>query len=413
METESREELEKSRMKEVFVLVGTIASGKSYIGRLIENCFDIPFFEYEDIFIEKQKDHPDDFLKLAEPLAEKAIFEFLDKKGRICFENTMNRPYALAILRKLQQISDVRIIYVDTPIDLARRRFQQRPKSTHVKWTKEELDKIYADIKRIDLDYDIIVDNANLSDEEIRENLQELMSERVWHNDHVEITFNSQKLKFNSWSGANLTPYDMEYKPWRASFHRENLGYLRHYDLHPGDVVIDAGGYEGTFSIYAAKAVGETGKVVVFEPDTENCRKLESNVRLNGLKNLIIINKALWKEDKTLKFNNKHTAGASFFFNASPHAVEMSAVSIDNELERLGISKVDFIKMDIEGSEIRAIEGARKVLMDNNVNLAVASYHIINGEETSTEVENILGKFGYEAMTEFPQHKTTYGFKKC
>ena len=401
------------KMKEAFVLVGVIAAGKSYIGRLIENCFDIPFFKYEDIFIEAQKDHPDDFLKLAEPLAEKAIFEFLDKRGRICFENTMNRPYSLAILKKLQQISDVRIIYVDTPIDLARRRLRQRPKSTHVRWTKEELDKIYADIRRVELDYDIIVDNSSSSDEEIRRNLQELMSERVWCSDCVEISFRGQKLKFDSWSGVNLTPYDMEYQPWRASFRKENLGYLRHYDLRPGDVVIDAGGYEGTFSIYATKAVGETGRVIVFEPDTENCMKLEANIRLNGLMNVIVVNKALWSEDKTLKFNNKHTAGASFFFNASPYAVEMSAVSIDNELERLGISKVDFIKMDIEGSEIRAIEGAKKVLMNNAVNLAVASYHIISDEETSTGVEAVLRKFGYEAMTEFPQHKTTYGFKKC
>jgi FkbM family methyltransferase len=398
--------------KEVFILVGTIASGKSYIGRLIENYFDIPFFEYEDIFIEQQKAHPDNFLGRAEPLAEKAIFNFLEKKRRICFENTMNRPYALDILRKLQQISDVRIIYVDAPVDLARRRLEQRPKSTHVKWTKEELDKIYVDSKRIDLGYDIVLDNANLSDEELRRSLQGLMSERVWYNDHVEINFRGQKLKFDSWSGDNLTPYDMEYKPWRASFHKENLGYLKHCDLSPGDVVIDAGGYEGTFSIYAAKAVGATGTVVVFEPDTGNCRKLESNVRLNGLQNVIIINKALWSEDKTLKFNNKHTAGASFFFNASPHIAEVSAVSLDNELGRLGISGVNFIKTDIEGSEIRAIEGAKQVLTDNNVHLVVASYHIVNGEETSTEVENILKRFGYEAMTEFPQHKTTYGFKK-
>ena len=348
-------------MKEAFVLVGTIAAGKSYIGRLIENCFDIPFFEYENIFIEAQKDHPGDFLKLAEPLAEKAIFDFLDKRGKICFENTMSRPYALAILSKLQQISDVRIIYVDTPIELARRRLQERPKSTHVRWTKEELDRIYSGVKRIDLDYDIVVDNSRSSDKEIRRSLQELMSERVWRSDCVEISFRGQVLKFDSWSGTNLTPYDMEYQPWRVSFRKENLGYLRHYDLKLGDVMIDAGGYEGTFSIYAAKAVGETGKVIVFEPDTENCRKLEANIRLNGLTNVIVVNKALWSEDKTLKFNNKHTAGASFFFNASPHAVEMSAVSIDNELERLGIGRVDFIKMDIEGSEIRAIRRVKSV----------------------------------------------------
>ncbi|MDP2789740.1 MAG: hypothetical protein Q8O51_01295 [bacterium] len=47
--------LQEVVMKDVFVLVGAIAAGKSYIGRLIENCFYIPFFEYEDIFIYKGK----------------------------------------------------------------------------------------------------------------------------------------------------------------------------------------------------------------------------------------------------------------------------------------------------------------------------------------------------------------------
>jgi dephospho-CoA kinase len=325
-------------MKEVFLLVGPIASGKSYIGRLIENYFDIPFFEYEDIFIEEQKNHPNDFLKLAEPMAEKAIFDFLDRKGKICFENTMVRPYALEIFRKLQQIADVRIIYVNTPIDLTMKRLEQRPKSTHVKWSPEELSNIYDDSKKINLDYDLVLNNTNSSDEEIKHNLQELMSERVWHKDYVKINFKGQKLKFNSWSGNNLTPYDMEYKPWKASFHKENLGYLKYYNLKPGD-------------------------------------------------------------------------GASFFFNASPYVKEISAVSIDNELERLGVNKVDFIKMDIEGSEVKAVEGAKKTLTANSVNLAVASYHILNGEETFSAVEDILKKFGYYAKTDFSQHKTTYGYK--
>jgi hypothetical protein len=43
--------------------------------------------------------------------------------------------------------------------------------------------------------------------------------------------------------------------------------------------------------------------------------------------------------------------------------------------------------------------------------LAVASYHILNGEETFSAVEDILKKFGYYAKTDFSQHKTTYGYK--
>ena len=79
----------------------------------------------------------------------------------------------------------------------------------------------------------------------------------------LEINFRGSHLKFSSWSGSNLTPYDIEYRPWDISFKKENAGYVRHYELKPGDVVVDAGGYEGTFAIYAATVVGKTGRVIV------------------------------------------------------------------------------------------------------------------------------------------------------
>jgi FkbM family methyltransferase len=399
-------------MKEAFLLVGPIAVGKSYVGKLIEKRFDIPFFEYEDIFIKEQKENPEGYLKRAEPLAEAAILEFLDKKGRICLENTMSRPYAFEILKKLQLVADVRLIYVDSPLKVTLERLEQRPKSDHVEWSKEEIADTYEKAKNLGLKYDLVLDNSTASDDELVSKLSPVIEERVWNDEYVEIIYKGQHLKFCSWSGSNLTPYDVEYKPWDASFKKENIGYELHYQLKSGDVVIDGGGYEGTFSVYAAKVVGNNGKVIVFEPDTENCRKLKENVKLNGLENVTVINKALWYKDGKLKFNNKHTAGASFYFNASPYATDTDVVSIDNELGRLGIDKVDFIKMDIEGSELQALKGAERTLRNNKVNLAVASYHIVNGEETSTEVENILRGYGYEAVTEYPAHKTTYGYKK-
>jgi FkbM family methyltransferase len=259
------------------------------------------------------------------------------------------------------------------------------------------------------LNSEIIIGNNRGSNDYLLQKLSPLTDEPVWKPDYVEITFRGQTMKFNSWSGKNLTAYDTEYKPWKVSFNKENIGYLLHYDLNQGDVVVDAGGYVGTFAIYAAKVVGEKGKVIVFEPDTENFRKLQENIVLNGLSNVIIINKALWNKDTNLKFNNKHTAGASFFFNASPFTREVQVVSLDNELARLGIAKVNFIKMDVEGSEIHVLEGAVNTLAKQNVHLAIATYHIIDGEETSSAIENILHGFGYDAITEFTKHKTTYG----
>ncbi len=397
-----------SQMKEAFVLVGPLAAGKSHIGKLIERDFGIPFFEYEDIFIKEQRKNPVGYLSRAEPTAEVAILNFLNREGRICFENTMARPYALEILNEIQQIADVRIIYVHTSFELALKRLQRREKSTHVSWSQEEVKDIYRRSESLSLDYDLVLHNDNLSDEQMLCYLRRLVEERKWQQAHVEISFRNQVLKFNSWSGQSLTPYDMEYRPWRTAFRKENVGYLQHYSLKSGDIVIDAGAYEGTFTIYAAKAVGKDGLVIAFEPDSENYRRLRENIDLNELKNVIVVNKALWERKAILKFNDKHTAGASFFFNASSHINEIEVVSLDEELGRLGIRKVDFIKMDVEGSEVKVLEGARNTLAGSNVSLAIATYHIVNEEETCEEVEVKLRGLGYDAVTAFPEHKTTY-----
>ncbi|MCL5430603.1 MAG: FkbM family methyltransferase [Candidatus Marsarchaeota archaeon] len=401
------EKQHKSSMKEVFLLVGPLGSGKTRIGKLIEREFGVPFLEYENIFTKEQNENAEDFLRRAEPSAERAIFEFLERNGKMCLENTMIRPYAHDILEKLQKIADVRMIHVSAPLDLTLQRLQRRTGGDNVRWKSEEIASMYQKSEILGLDYDLTVNNTDLSDEELLYRLRPVMEERKWLEGFVEIIFRGHVLRFCSWNEGELTQYDMEYKPWKVAFREENPGYLGHYELRPGDVVVDAGGYEGTFAIYAAKAVGETGRVIVFEPDSVNYRRLLANIELNGLTNVTVINKALWNKKKILFFTDKHTAGSSFF-GGTLTGREVEAVTLDEELGRLGVQKVNFIKMDIEGSELQALRGATKTL-EGDVNLAVASYHIIEGERTCTEVENILRGLGYKVETEYPQHPITFG----
>lgn len=193
-------------------------------------------------------------------------------------------------------------------------------------------------------------------------------------------------------------------------------GYLRKFFIKKGDVVIDAGAHPGVFTLIASRMVGNNGKVIAFEPHTENYNNLLGNIELNDATNVIAIKKSLWSENitlETLQFNNAHSKAPSSFADEtrSDLTVSLPAVSLDNELERLGISKIDFLKMDVEGAEIEVIKGCRRILKNSDAKLAIASYHIVNGERTCFELEKLLATLGYETETSFPEHLTTYANK--
>jgi len=192
-------------------------------------------------------------------------------------------------------------------------------------------------------------------------------------------------------------------------------GYLKNYDIKKGDNIIDAGTYIGTFTIYSAKLTGENGKVIAFEPDKSNYNKLLKNIELNKVNNIITINKGLWNKNEVIEFDYREDEGSMIAEcingKIKGKIVNCEFVRLDDELKKIGINKVDFIKMDIEGAEIEAIEGCREMLKNNNINLAIASYHIRNNEETCKELENTFNRIGYRSKTEFSQHLTTYACK--
>src|SRR3989344_2250852 len=175
-----------------------------------------------------------------------------------------------------------------------------------------------------------------------------------------------------------------------------DYGYMKRYKIKEGDIVVDAGAYLGLFTLYAAICAGPTGRVVSFEPDPENYRKLVMNIKLNGLTNVTIINKGLYSREGTLKFNSTASGMSSIDGNGN---ADVNMTTLDKELLVLGIKKIDFLKMDIEGAEIEALRGCSRTLKSSRSSLAIATYHIVDGDNTSFRVERTLRSFGYDAET--------------
>ena len=75
--------------------------------------------------------------------------------------------------------------------------------------------------------------------------------------------------------------------------HCHRCGQVAHGErLTPGDTVVDIGAHIGCFALFAADRVGPTGRVIACEPDPDTCRRLERHVRLNGLGDIVEVERA-------------------------------------------------------------------------------------------------------------------------
>ena len=177
----------------------------------------------------------------------------------------------------------------------------------------------------------------------------------------------------------------------------------KYYKLRKGDIVIDAGAHIGTFTIKAAKAVGNEGRVIAIEVEENNRKFLSRNVEANGLQNVSIVPKGVWGSQGRLKLNisRKRSTGHSFYAEAqfgTEHTEEFKEVevdTVDNIIKQSGLGPVNFIKMDIEGAEVEAIKGMDEVL-SGDVKLAIEGYHIVAGQRTYRVVIPWLRKKGFQ-----------------
>ncbi len=189
----------------------------------------------------------------------------------------------------------------------------------------------------------------------------------------------------------------------------ENV-YEKFVHIRKGDTVVDAGAHLGLFTVKASKIVGDEGKVIAIEPEPENLEILKRNIKLNDLENVIIVNKGIWSSKKHLKINIGHYNRSHSFINDHPEKTSQGLIlqvdTLDNILKELNIEKVDFIKMDIEGSEIEALSGMEEVFK-SKPNMAIAAYHQFEGKETYPHVIKKLKDNNFQLRT-LSAHKMVY-----
>jgi FkbM family methyltransferase len=155
--------------------------------------------------------------------------------------------------------------------------------------------------------------------------------------------------------------------------------------IHPGDVVLDVGSHLGTFTQFALNKGARL--VVAFEPEPTNitCFKktFESEIRETQI---ILIEAAAWESPSSLRFKLEATDNTGMGKVTEAGDLVVPAVTIDETVERLGLHRVDFVKMDIEGSERHALKGAHGTLSRFGPRMAVSIYHRPDDPEVISQV---------------------------
>ncbi len=131
-----------------------------------------------------------------------------------------------------------------------------------------------------------------------------------------------------------------------------------------GNTVIDIGANIGYYTLIFARLVGESGKVYAFEPDPSNFSLLKKNVEINGYRNVVLIQKAISDKSGKLKlYLNQDNKGDHRVYDSKDGrpSVEIDCISLD-EFFANSAEGINFIKMDIQGSEWDAINGMKNLL---------------------------------------------------
>ncbi|WP_051904369.1 FkbM family methyltransferase [Hippea jasoniae] len=159
-------------------------------------------------------------------------------------------------------------------------------------------------------------------------------------------------------------PYDLNAK-FQTLTKIENLYFYNDVIIEQNDIVVDAGtsyGWEQQITNFA-KYTNNT--VYGFEPNKDSFNRIKEETK--EIKNIVIFNKALGDSNST-KFFVESSGGSMIVDYETDMKVE--TVKLDDILEH-----VDFIKMDIEGYELKALKGAKNLIKKCKPKLAICLYH--------------------------------------
>jgi FkbM family methyltransferase len=193
--------------------------------------------------------------------------------------------------------------------------------------------------------------------------------------------------------------------PWQVAARNTSDIFFYGYQPSPGDVIVELGAEYGTETVTLSRAVGPTGRVIAVEAHPWTCELLRATVAANGLTNVTVVNAAVVGRSGLVRLSDggRFTLSNSVLRPDRP-GLEVPGRTLDSLVESLRLSRIDLLKVNIEGAELDALAG-----MESSIGLvrhAVISCHDFvadrgegEGYRTSAGVDAALARWGLTVTT--------------
>jgi FkbM family methyltransferase len=185
---------------------------------------------------------------------------------------------------------------------------------------------------------------------------------------------------------------------WLGTYEPELQAAL-HALIAPGSVIYDVGANIGYVSLLLAKAAGEQGRVFAFEALPANVEQLRRNIDLNGMEERVtVIDRAVTGETAPVRFlvhasgGMGKAAGSAGRDDSYRAEVTVQGVTLDDFAYRQGNPAPQVVKMDIEGGEVLALPGMRRILAEQRPLMLME----LHGRESSQAAWQALTAAGYQ-----------------
>lgn len=227
---------------------------------------------------------------------------------------------------------------------------------------KDNLTTMPADITKISFAYSLLEDEK---------------SKNIFLN-FIEgiLTINSNKF--------SLPDEEIQYFPNDISFQR---GYQR---------FVDCGSYNGDTILELNRIIGKVEKIACFEPEPSNYLKLIDTIHCHDIaEESLCFEYGVWDKFETLRFKDKQNGASGI---STSGELEIQCAPIDETLKDF---KPTFIKMDIEGAELKALLGAKETISKLKPDLAISVYHNL---KDIWEIPLLIQSYNSEYKIYFKSH---------